>query len=165
MLMRRVVLLCLCALGLACGVPKDPDGTLEHVQGGVMRVGVAVHEPWTSDSAGQPGGIEPALVRALAQELRARVTWVRGGESVLLPRLHERELDLVIAGLDAKTAWKSKIGMTSPYVTLHDATKRKMVWAVAPGENAWQMRVERFLREQKPNIERATEHVDEMASP
>jgi polar amino acid transport system substrate-binding protein len=156
-----LLLLLLLAALTACGLPKDPDDTLERIEGGVMRVGVAYHAPWTVDSAGTPAGVEPALVRALARELKAEVSWVPGGESVLMPRLHERKLDLVIAGLDAKTAWAKKIGMTAPYYTVRYPEKREMIWAVATGENAWQMRVERFLRANEPVISRMMDRAAE----
>jgi hypothetical protein len=117
-----------------------------------MRVGVAIHPPWTTDSAGTFGGVEPALVRALARELRAEVAWTPGGESVLLPRLHKRELDIVIAGLDDATPWAKSVGVTRPYHWVTAPEKRRLVWAVAPGENRFQMRVEHFLRGQRQNV-------------
>ena len=150
--------LILTALASACGLPKDPDHTLDRVRGGAMRVGIAIHPPWTSDSAGTYGGVEPALVRALARELRAQVIWTPGGESVLMPQLHERKLDVVIAGLDAATPWTKSAGVTRPYHTVSDPKKRELVWAVAPGENAWQMRVEKFLREQRPAVRSMMQH-------
>jgi hypothetical protein len=118
----------------------------------MMRVGVAVHPPWTSDSAGGFGGVEPALVRALARELRTEVVWMSGGESVLLPRLHERKLDLVIGGLDDATPWAKSVGITRPYHWVTEPEERRLVWAVAPGENRFQMRVEHFLRGQRQHV-------------
>jgi hypothetical protein len=97
--------------------------------------------------------VEPALVRALAEELHARVEWRPGGESVLLPLLKQRKLDLVIAGLDAKTPWSKAVGISRPYHTVSDPEQRELVWAVAPGENAWQMHVERFLRSQRSRVD------------
>jgi len=150
----RAVSIFLSALVLcACGLPKDPDDTLKRVQGGTLRVGIAEHKPWTWDSAGAYGGVEADMVRQLARELDAQVAWRSGGESVLLPMLHERKLDLVIAGLDAKTPWSKQVGITRPYHTIEDPEKRELVWAVAPGENAFQMRVEHFLRQQRPRVD------------
>jgi polar amino acid transport system substrate-binding protein len=143
----------LAALMCACSLPRDPDGTLHRVECGTLRVGVAIDPPWTTDSAGTFGGIEPALVRSLAAELGTTVKWIPGGESVLFPLLHQRKLDLVIAGLDEQTPWKKTVGITRPYHTASDPEERRLVWAVAPGENAWQVRVEHFLREQRPNID------------
>ena len=150
--MRSVHAVALAALLGACGLPKDPDDTLARVEYGELRVGVAIHPPWTTDSADSFGGVEPAMVRALASQLHARIHWTPGGESVLMPQLHERRLDLVIAGLDAATPWAAQVGITRPYHWVTAPTKRDLVWAVAPGENAWQMRVERFLREQRDDV-------------
>jgi polar amino acid transport system substrate-binding protein len=150
--MRLAKVLALAILLGACGLPKDPEDTLKHVEDGELRVGVAIHPPWTTDSAGGFGGVEPAMVRRLASQLHARVRWTPGGESVLLPQLHQHKLDLVIAGLDAKTPWAAKAGITRPYHWVSDPEERALVWAVAPGENAWQMRVERFLREERDDV-------------
>ena len=151
-IMRPHAALALAGLVGACNLPRDPDDTLKRVENGELRVGVAIHPPWTTDSAGAFGGVEPAMVRALAGQLRARVRWTPGGESVLMPELHERKLDLVIAGLDAATPWAAQVGITRPYHWVTEPEKRELVWAVAPGENAWQMRVERFLREQRADV-------------
>ncbi|CAA9224129.1 MAG: hypothetical protein AVDCRST_MAG52-660, partial [uncultured Blastococcus sp.] len=54
---------------VGCGsvrVPVDPDGTLDRVSGGVLRVGVSPHEPWTTVGTDEPGGIEADLVRGWA---------------------------------------------------------------------------------------------------
>jgi polar amino acid transport system substrate-binding protein len=151
--MRAAHALALAALVGACDLPRDPEDTLKHVENGELRVGVAIHPPWTTDSAGGFGGVEPAMVRKLAEQLHARVRWTPGGESVLMPQLHQRKLDLVIAGLDSKTPWASKAGVTRPYHWVRDPEERQLVWAVAPGENAWQMRVERFLREERDDVD------------
>ena len=151
--MRAASIILIALAAYACDLPRDPDDTLKRVRGGTLRVGIAEHHPWTTDSAGTYGGVEADMVRQLARELEATVEWRPGGESVLLPLLHERKLDLVIAGLDAKSAWSKSVGMTPPYHTTHDPAKRELVWAVSPGENAWQMRVERFLREQQPRLD------------
>ena len=104
-------------VGAACNLPRDADGTLDRVRGGTMRVGFVVDTPWVTDSAAGPGGIEPALARALARDLGARIEWTRGQHSQLLETLSERELDLVVGGLDAKSPWKQKLALTRPYYT------------------------------------------------
>src|SRR5436309_182194 len=87
---------------VACGLPRDSAGTLDRVRRGSMRVGVVVDTPWTTDSVGGAGGVEPALVRSLADSLGTRIEWVRGPEGELLSQLEKRKVDLVIGGLDAK---------------------------------------------------------------
>ena len=73
------------ALAVAAGCsrfPADPDGTLDRVQGGVLRVGVSPHPPWTVVREGaDPAGVEPDLVRRFAERLQARVEWGWAGRS------------------------------------------------------------------------------------
>lgn len=198
-----------------CALPKDPEGTLERVRDGTVRVGVVHHEPWALPTGSSAKGVEPELVRRLAGDLRARIVWVSGSESQLVAALHERELDLVVGGLTTGTPWKKEVALTQPYLRTsvvvglppaaaagpelaalevvaeqgsealglaEDATDARVlavtelsaargrpaavadyllddlgleraktlkqerhVFAVAPGENAWLMRVNRFL--------------------
>jgi ABC-type amino acid transport substrate-binding protein len=125
-----------------CGLPRDPAGTADRVQNGVLRVGVSEHAPWVLSGTGEPQGIEPALVRAFAAEQHARVQWVRNGETPLLKALEARELDLVVGGIGSDTPWAGKLGLTRPYV---EDGKDKRVWLTAPGENRWLLRLDRFL--------------------
>jgi hypothetical protein len=32
-------------MAVACGIPRDPDGTLDRVGGGTMRVGIVPSDP------------------------------------------------------------------------------------------------------------------------
>src|SRR4051812_7057844 len=103
-------------LNAGCGsIPRDPEGTLQRVQGGRLRVGLVESPPWVVRTEGEPAGAEVALVRQLAQELNATPEWYWGGEQQHLEALEHYELDLVLAGLDTKTAWKNRVGLTSPY--------------------------------------------------
>jgi polar amino acid transport system substrate-binding protein len=131
----------------SCGLPRDADGTLERVTGGVMRVGMVVDTPWVTDSAGGAGGVEGTLVYVIADELDARIEWHHGGESRLLERLHRRELDLVIAGLTSDSPWARKVALTRPY--RRDTDGKEHVVAVAPGENAFLVRIERILHQHR----------------
>jgi polar amino acid transport system substrate-binding protein len=99
----------------ACDLPRDSDGTLDRVRGGMMRVGVVIDTPWTKDSAGAVGGIEGGMARALAESLGARIEWVRAPEGQLLAALQHRELDLVIGGLRATSPWKQQVALTRPF--------------------------------------------------
>jgi polar amino acid transport system substrate-binding protein len=100
-----------------CAVPRDPEGTLERVQGGTLRVGVTATEPWVRLEGGRPRGVEVALVEGFARELRARVEWFEGSESELIAALGERQLDLVVGGLTADTPWSKEAALTRPYAT------------------------------------------------
>lgn len=135
----------------ACGLPRDPEGTLKRVRGGTMRVGMVVDTPWVTDSGEGAGGIERSIVDDLARELGARVEWQRGSAEDLLEALHARDLDLVIGGFTTQSPWKQQVALTKPYYTDTTMKRGKPVEeehavAVVPGENAWQVTVERVLR-------------------
>jgi polar amino acid transport system substrate-binding protein len=210
------------ALMLAgCGLPLDPEGTLERIEGGRMLVGVTEEPPWTILQETTPSGAEAELVERLAADVDASVEWVDGSEESLLSALEKRELDLVIGGLTQEDPWSAQVGFTRPYfevdivlgvpagepppsdidgleVTVETGTEtaqlvedaggipvrvsdvtsasgpvvaedwllrtmgyqlteivltvEKHVMAAAPGENAWLVRVERFLRSQAEEI-------------
>lgn len=126
-----------------CGFPRDSDHTLDRVRGREIRVGVSEHPPWTVISNGAVEGIEPGIVDRIARGMQARASYRRGAESELLEALERRELDLVVAGLTDDSPWKGRVALTKPYDS--DPSGRKHVFAVAPGENAWLVEVERQL--------------------
>lgn len=96
--------------------PRDPAGTLKRVQHGTLRVGYSQAPPWVAPGSDGPQGIEPALVRTLAQDLGAHIEWVPGTEQHLFEALKEHELDLLIAGTTDESPWKEEVGLTRPYV-------------------------------------------------
>ena len=116
--MKTLLVAVLAALLLTgCGIPRDPESTLDRVRGGTLRVGITESEPWTRLEAGQPGGVEVELVRRFATEVGARVEWVDGSEADLIAALEVRELDLVVGGLTADTPWQTKAAITRSYAT------------------------------------------------
>jgi polar amino acid transport system substrate-binding protein len=197
---------------------------LNRVTDGTMRVGIIDSPPWAETVGEKPSGIEIALVESFAQELQTRIDWVPGAEHKLMAALEERELDLVVGGLDQRTPWKKHVAITAPYTStevvvgapsgvdlpedlqgvrvaaergsaeaglleretgadplliedLADAHGRpavaddfmlddlgleptgetldedEHVWALVMGENAWQVRLERFLLGRESEIE------------
>lgn len=144
-----VVLALLC--GCSANFPTDPDGTLERVRDGVLRVGVSPNPPWTDQSVDldPPAltGIEVSLVEAFADSLDAELEWTTGGEETLIMELERDELDLVIGGLTAESPWSSHAALTYPFAeTLGpDGAKEMHVMAASMGENAFLVELERFL--------------------
>lgn len=138
----------LCA-ALACGLPRDPEGTLERVRGGTLRVGVVHSPPWVTieHRDADPAGREVELARGLADALGARLEFTVGGETALIDRLREFELDLVLAGLDDDSPFGDEVGFIRPYVTAGD---RDHVVAGPPGENAWLRVVEAHFHARAP---------------
>ncbi|MFL6527885.1 MAG: transporter substrate-binding domain-containing protein [Chthoniobacterales bacterium] len=131
-------------------IPADPERTLEHVQGGRLRVGIVENPPWVVRSDGAPAGIEGELVQQLAKELGATPEWHWGGEQAHMEALQRFELDLVIGGITKQTPWKKTVGMTDTYFDKH-------VIATAPGENAWIKRLDEFLSRRRAEIARAAQ--------
>ena len=108
-----VAMLALTLALTACGTsyPADPDGTLDRVSGGTLRVGASHNEDWVNLRGGsEPQGREPDLVRAFAARLGAEIEWSEGTEHVLAEDLKHGELDLVIGGLNDKTPWEKDGG-------------------------------------------------------
>src|SRR5690606_15933037 len=151
----------LVAVALAgCGLPRDPEGTLDRVRGDTLRVGVTEAPPFVvrRGAAGIPGGVEAALVQAFADSLGAVVAWHWGPAEAHFEALKRYELDLVAAGLTAATPWKAHVGLTRPYHTAHEARGRargrepgrrlrtvEHTLAVPPGENGFLHALEGFL--------------------
>jgi polar amino acid transport system substrate-binding protein len=111
-----VVVLVVVAVG-GCGIPRDPESTLDRVRGGILRAGITASDPWTTLEGGRPGGVEVELVERFADELGARVEWVDGSEAELIAALEVRELDLVVGGLTSDTPWQAKAAITRGYAT------------------------------------------------
>jgi polar amino acid transport system substrate-binding protein len=153
----RAAAVCLSALVfVACGIPRDPEGTLDRATGGTITVGAIEAEPWVVVEGDEPrDGIEVELVERLAAAIDADVRWVIGSEEELLSALELGELDLVVGGLTATNPWSGKVTFTRPYVTrledvgllepATDPTETEHVFAIRHGENAWLSAIERFL--------------------
>ena len=140
----RWLWLALAAGALACGLPRDSEGTLDRVRGGELRVGVVGEEP---------PGPEAALVLELARELDARVVWVPGRAEELARAAERFEVDLLAGGWEAGSKLAVGLGVTRPFHTAEgvveapgaEPRKVRRVWLVPPGENAWLLYLDRFL--------------------
>jgi ABC-type amino acid transport substrate-binding protein len=152
-----LVPLSLLVLAVACGLPRDPEGTLDRVRGGTLRVGFVVDTPWVTATGQGAGGIEGAIVAELARSLNASVAWTHASETPLLTALHDGDLDLVVAGLTKDSPWAQKASFTRSYYVdttrVHgERTEVPHVVALRPGENAWQVYVERMLESRKSEL-------------
>lgn len=149
---RTVRLFAVAAISLllaGCGiyVPSDPDGTLEHVEGGVLRAGVSPNDGWVDLDDAEPSGVEAEALAGFAESLDADVEWTIGSEESLVRGLENGDLDVVAGGLTEKTPWTTKTGTTRPWAetTLDDGEKVKLVMLVPLGENAFLARLKTFL--------------------
>ncbi|HEX2030781.1 MAG TPA: transporter substrate-binding domain-containing protein [Actinomycetota bacterium] len=116
--MFRPTLVVLAVSLAACGLPKDPEGTLERVRGGVLRVGAVENPPWAS-SRRRPVGIDVELVERLAADLDADVRWRFADAEELFRAVEVRALDLVVGGIVADDPWVPRIGASSRYAETH----------------------------------------------
>jgi ABC-type amino acid transport substrate-binding protein len=157
--MRRHTLVAVLLAGVmlvaGCGTyPVDPQGTLEKVRGGTLRVGASPNGDWVrisgQDTLGTDAvqGSEAELVRQFAQTLGADVEWTIGTEQVLAEELKHGGLDLVIGGLDDKTPWSTHAGLTLPYGESRDGrgSLHKHIMLVPMGENAFLLELDTFLK-------------------
>jgi len=142
-------------VGCTAHFPADPDGTLDRISGGTLRVGISHQPPWTDttgdgNSEQDPGGIEAQLINDYAESIDADVEWHAGGEEQLIKLLSERELDVVIGGLTDQSPWQSQVALTTDYAESIgvDGKTAKHVMAVQQGENAFMTSLERFLLDQ-----------------
>jgi polar amino acid transport system substrate-binding protein len=122
------LLLAVLMLSAGCGIPKDSGSTLERVRGGTLRVGVVEREPFTRVENGTPSGPEVELVQELARTLGATVEWTVGAEPRLMEALTHRQLDLVIGGIPADTAYGSHLALSQPYL------RSRLTVGVPPGQ-------------------------------
>lgn len=132
-------------------VPADPDGTLERVNEGDLRVGITHNPPWTEiRGTGSPSGHEVRLVQRFARSQGADVRWTVASEAVLVDALSDGDLDLVIGGFIDDTPWTDKAAITAPFRESEvDGRVEKHVMLAPLGENRFLVTLEEFLHEQE----------------
>ncbi|MGE3180301.1 MAG: transporter substrate-binding domain-containing protein [Phycisphaerae bacterium] len=133
---------------LGCDLPRDPEGTLARVRGGILRAGASPALGRVEMIGGKPRGIDVELINHVANKLQARIEWTVGGESELLEALEHYELDVVVGGLQEDSPWKSRVAMSRSYEEPQTGDRRKPrdVVALPPGENRWILFVEEALQ-------------------
>ncbi len=113
---RGIALLAAAVLALAgCGMPKDPEGTLDRARGGTLRVGLLLDPPWSGLSEGRPEGVEVELLEGFAKSIGATIEWKVGPAGELMKALEHRQLDVVAGGLTKENPFLKKLGVTRPY--------------------------------------------------
>ena len=144
-------MLALSAFGLTgCGlsIPSDPDGTLDAVTNGELRVGVSPDPGLVEIVGDEPSGPVVDLVEGFAHSIDADVTWTVGTEESLVGEIEAGGLDLVAGGITADTPWVDRVGVTRGYPHIEGAKGRTLVMLVPLGENAFLSRLEEFLDEE-----------------
>jgi len=137
-----------CGLALGCGPwPRDPERTLENaIERGTLRVGATESPPWLVRAGADATGREAELLHAFAESLGVRIEWQWGPLDDHMEQLGRFELDLVAAGLTAKSPWSAHTSFTRPY---HEEGRVQRVLATAPGENRTLVALERLIERHK----------------
>ena len=124
-----------------CGIPRDPDQTLNHIRTGkVMRVGAIAR-------GDQPTAAETGFVRRIAEKLGARVELQTGDTEGLLEALKADELDLVVGPLSQKSPWTAEVALIKPLTEKGDTPPLPFSAAAPAGENAWMSLLEAEARD------------------
>lgn len=141
------------ALALSgCGIPRDPDGTLDRArQRGQLVVGASHSEPVLVVDGDEVSGPEAELVTEFADAHGMSVRWVPGGEEKLVGMMEHGQIDLIVGGLTAQSPWSKKVGLTRPWTEGVDDCGEPIerVIAVPLGENALLSELERFFDERR----------------
>lgn len=142
---RAACLLPLFLLAACGGFPRDSQDSSEQAARS-MRVGVSHDPPFVELRPGRPPtGSEVQLVTGFAHAHGFEVEWVVRGHDALMQELLGHRLHMVVGGHVAGSPWTDS-GWTRE-VVLRDAdggfARRRL--ALPPGENAWQLTVDRYL--------------------
>jgi polar amino acid transport system substrate-binding protein len=125
-----------------CDLPRDPEKTLETVQGQELRVGVL--------KFGQNADKDRPIIERLAASLEAKLVYVEGDAHALFEDLRRGHLHLVIGGVPESTPFEKELGLSKPVGPLHGAHEEEdRVIAVRPGENAFLLRVNEVIEAAK----------------
>jgi len=130
-----------------CGIriPADPDGTLDRITDGVLRVGASPSGSLVVASDGRVEGSLVELVEGFADEREARVEWTVDSEEDLVDGLATGELDLAVGGMTDKTPWAERVSVTRAYPDVPGSGGASVVVLLPMGENAMQAALEAYF--------------------
>ena len=130
--------------GCGMSIPADPDGALEQVENGVLRVGVSPDGPVVERVGDEVSGPLALVIEDFARQHRADVEWEFGSEESLVMALEAGEIDIAIGGMTSDTPWSDRVGVSRGYPQL-DPRERDLVVFVPLGQNRLLSELERFL--------------------
>ncbi|GAA3915483.1 hypothetical protein [Microbacterium invictum] len=130
-----------------CAVPVDPDGTLERIGTGIVRVGASPSGSLVVIDDGDVSGELADLVTGFASARGASVEWTVGSEEELVTALEDGLLDLAIGGMTDSTPWIDRASATRGYSGIRGAGDAAVVVLLPLGENGTQAALEHYLDE------------------
>lgn len=130
-----------------CGVriPSDPEGTLDRISEGELRVGASAHGTLVSVDGNDVSGSLPELIEGFADEHGASITWTVDSEERLVDLLEDGDLDLAIGGMTDASPWADRVSLTRGYKGIPGAADSAVVVAMPLGENGLQSALEEYL--------------------
>lgn len=143
-----IAALALILTGCGLQVPADPNGALERVAGGTLRVGASPDPGLVDVPGGDPEGPLVTLVEDFARSIDADTDWIVASEETLVTALEQGDIDLAVGGFTDQSPWLDRAGMTRGYPRMPGADGRPIVLLVPLGENAMLSALESFLDEE-----------------
>jgi membrane-bound lytic murein transglycosylase MltF len=104
---------------ISCDIPRDPSHSLSKARDQGLRVGVSVNPPYVVENGEHYSGTEIALIQEFARVNGLSIRYEQGSESTLVTRLENREMDLVVGGIEKSSLWKQKVAFSTPYDGRH----------------------------------------------
>ena len=146
---RRAAAVVVAGLAVAvlsgCGIPTDPNGTLERISGSVLHAGATEHAGLVETSGGDVTGPLAELIEGFADQHDARIVWTIDNEENLVHDLESGAIDLAIGGMTDATAWSDRVSVTRGYSTIDGSDGASIVVLLPMGENRLQASLESYL--------------------
>lgn len=101
--------------GCNTNLPRDPENTLNNVQGKTLRLGIISHAPWVSIEDEELHGLEFNLVQQLAVQLDAEIVWQQASLTEIIEGLENFQLDMAIGGFIQSPFIPDKVAHTLSY--------------------------------------------------
>lgn len=136
--MRKLIQLTLLLMLTACSIPHDPEDSFDEATKDALLVGAVPNPPYVEVTNDHFTGSEIEKLREFAQRENLRLEIEKGTESELVGKLEKYELHVVAGGIDKKTIWKKKAGLTAAY-------DKKHVFLIPKGENRLLKHLEDFI--------------------
>ncbi len=152
MSMTRFACLCVFLVLCACSdYPRDPEDSLARAHEHGLRVGLSHDPPFVDLSGREPAGIEVDWIRRFAHGRGMEVEWVVDGHDALMLELLDFRLHLVAGGHRRDSPWKDASWSLPVKIATADGLVERR-FALPPGENAWQLALDRQLHADAPAL-------------
>ncbi|KTD49802.1 hypothetical protein Lrub_0430 [Legionella rubrilucens] len=138
---------CLVIALSSCQFPDDPNRTLKAIQETHrLKAGVCSNQATPLE--------EIELLRQLARDLHAEITWYSSNQEALYRQLQHFKLDIAACAIHQDSPWSEILAFSVPY---YKKGSTAYVLALPPGENGWLKEVNEFIHQQR-EIQHAARH-------